>query len=42
MDDITKGELELYHYKFRKYLSSVSRHIRNQQIEEIPYMEGEE
>ena len=39
MDDITKGELELYLYKFSKYLSSVSRHIRNQQIEERPYKE---
>lgn len=35
--EMTKDVEELYLYKFKKYLSSVSRYIRNQQIKNIPY-----
>ena len=42
MDNLTKGELEPYLYKFKKYLSGVSRYIRNQQIKDRPYKEESE
>ena len=32
------GWAELYRYKFKKYLSGVSRYIQNQKIKNVPYM----
>ena len=31
-EPLTKGELELLLFKFKKYLSSVSRHLQNKQL----------
>lgn len=35
--DFQGGYEELYFYKFKKYQSSVGRHIRNQQLNEEAY-----
>ena len=31
------GYAQLYEYKFRMYLSGVSRYLQNQKLKEIPY-----
>ena len=31
------GYAELYRYKFKKYLSGVSRYLQNQKLKDIPY-----
>ena len=35
--DFHGGYEDLYFYKFKQYLSSVSRYIMNKQLKDIPY-----